>query len=113
MRAGEGNPVPAALIEVVHAGQRGADDAHVLELAPAQRSSTSMPAASSGWGRSGSSLNHASRVGRDDRQAEHALDERAVVDGADAGAGDAAGGEDERIGGETERARGRLGVDRR
>ena len=64
MRAGERHAVAAPLVEVAHAGQRRADDAHVLELRAASSwSSTAMPAASSGWGRSGSSLNHESRAG--------------------------------------------------
>ena len=81
--------------------------------AGARLASTSIPAASSGWGTQRVVAEPAVALGRHDRQAEDALDERAVVERPDPGAADAAAGQDEGVGADPQRARGRLGVDRR
>ncbi len=80
--------------------------------AGASLASTSIPAASSGCGTQRIVAEPAAHAaGRDDRQAEDALGQRAVVARPDPGPTDAAGGQDERVGADAQRARCGLGVD--
>ena len=112
MRAGQGDAVAAALVEVVHSRERGADDAHVVELGrrqvlvhldPGRLERMRPQRVVAEPGVAGRSL-HA--------KSEHTLHQGAIVERPDAGPGDATGGQDECIGADPQRPGGGFGMDR-